>query len=95
MGNVVFQQILHLVGKGYEVNLNKANTFPGRQVLRIELRSGPHHQVQFVDMKDAAQLKVYDSAQANAEYAISRALTKAEYELEYYIEKENNNVNDC
>ena len=95
MGNVVFQQILHLVGKGYEVNLNKANTLTARQVLRIELCSGPYHQVQFVDMKDASQLKAYGTAQENVEYAISRALTKAEYELEYYIEKENNNVNDC
>jgi hypothetical protein len=90
MGNVVFQQILHLVGKGYEVNLNKANTFPGRQVLRIELCGGPHHHVEFVDMQDAIQLKVYNSAQENTEYAISRALAKAEHELVYYIEKEIN-----
>jgi hypothetical protein len=95
MGIVVFNQILHLVGKGYEVNFNKANMFPERQVLRIELCSGPHHHVEFVDMQDASQLKVYDSAQENTEYAISRALSRAEYELVYYIEKENNNVNDC
>jgi hypothetical protein len=90
MGNVVFQQILHLVGKGYKVNFNKASMFPGRQTLRIELRSGPHYQVQFVDMKDAAQLKAYGTAQENVEYAISRALTKAKYDLEYFIEKEIN-----
>lgn len=90
MGGIVFNQILHLVSKGYEVKLSKDKTFPGRQMLRIELSSGPHHHAQIVDMKDAAQLKVYNSAEANVEYAISRHLSVAEYELEYYIEKEIN-----
>ncbi len=90
MGNVVFQQILHLVGKGYTVDLSKANINPGRQTLRIELCKPPHRHVEFVDMKDAAQLKVYESAQENVEYAISHALSIAENELDYYIEKEIN-----
>ena len=53
MEGIVFNQILHLVSKGYEVNLNKASMFPGRQVLRIELCSGSCHHVEFVDMMEA------------------------------------------
>lgn len=84
--NIVFNQILHLVGKGYTVKLNKAETFKPAQVLRIELSKGEHHHVELVDIS----IKTIAARKVTTDYVISRALTKAEWELDYYIEKEIN-----
>lgn len=86
MGGVVFNQILHLVACGYTVNFSRADEYGnGNKTLRIELRDGEYRHVEFVDMSVAALSNMYDSAQANTEYFISRALTRARDELDYYI----------
>lgn len=75
MGGIVFNQILHLVGCGYTVELSKSDTHDSSRVLRIELRDGEYRHAEFVDM----------TGQANTEYFISRALSRARDELDYYI----------
>ena len=84
--NIVFNQILFLVGKGYTVNLSKASEFDIPAVLRIELSKGEHHHVELVDIS----IKTIAARKVTTDYVISRALTKAEWELDYYIEKEIN-----
>lgn len=88
MGEVVFQQILFLIGKGYRVDFSKAGEFQPAQVLRIVLSKGEHHHMECVDISIGKDTKHHRDV--TVDYLISRALSRAEYELEYYIKKENN-----
>lgn len=82
--NIAFNQILDLVGKGYTVNLSKANESCSPALLRIELSKGEHHHVELVDIS----IKTIAARKVTTDYVISRALIKAEWELDYYIESE-------
>jgi hypothetical protein len=84
---IVFNQILHLVGKGYTLKLEKASEFDIPRVLRIELSKGEHHHVELIDIS----VKTMAVSKVSTDYLISRALSKAEWELDYYIEQEINN----
>ena len=88
--NIVFNQILFLVGCGYTVKLSRAEEFRPSAVLRLELSKGDHHHVEMVDISvDRAKA----TANVSTDYLISRALSKAEWELNDYMEMERN-VND-
>ena len=86
MENIVFNQILHLVGKGYSVNFSKAEEFRPAQMLRIIMSKGDHHHMELVDMTHSTAIH----RNISADYLISRALTRSEWELDEYIEQENN-----
>ena len=87
MENIVFNQILHLVGKGYSVNFSKAEEFRPTQMLRIIMSKGDHHHMEMVDMTYEKR----NQPNLSVNYLISRALTRSEWELDNYIEQENNN----
>lgn len=84
--HIVFNQILHLVGKGYTVNLSKVNESYSPAILRIDLSKDEHHHVELVDIS----IKTIAARNVTTDYVISSALSKAEWELDYYIEKEIN-----
>ena len=82
--NIVFNQILFLVGCGYTVKLSRAEEFRPSAVLRLELSKGDHHHVEMVDISVRRDKKHH--MDVSTDYLISRALTKAEWELNDYIE---------
>jgi hypothetical protein len=83
MGDI-FEMVIHLNSKGYEVRFSKAYEYVPSQVLRIELRKDDKHHVQFVDIS----IKRSECMANKVEYLILRALQKAEWEFEYDFGKE-------
>ena len=83
MNNIVFNQILHLVGMGYTVNLSKDTERLPSQVLKIELSKGEFSHVETVDMATGKTLAIKNIAGVTVDYTIYKALLKAEDELEY------------
>ena len=88
--NIVFNQILFLVGCGYTVKLSRAEEFRPSAVLRLELSKGDCHHVEMVDISVD---RTKATGNVSTDYLISRALSKAEWELNDFMEMERN-VND-
>ena len=90
MDHICFSQILHLVGKGYSVHFSKANEPKPRKSLRIIMSKGDHHHMELVDMSYESRKQ----SNISVDYLISRALSRAEWELDNYIEQERENNNE-
>ena len=85
MEHICFNQVLHLVGKGYSVNFSKADDPSGKQILRIIMSKGDHHHMELVDIS----YEKLRQRNTSVDFLISKALALSEWELDNYIEQEN------
>ena len=86
MDHICFNQLLYLIGKGYSVNFSKADYLSDKQIIRIIVTKGDHHHMELIDISH----ENLGQRNTSVDFLISRALTLSEWELDNYIEQENN-----
>ena len=84
MEEKILEQILHLASEGYEVSFSKVDSFKPASVLRIELRKGDKHHVEFVDIS----IETSKVLKVQVPHLVSRSLHRADWNFKYDFERE-------